>query len=101
MKNFKPENFQAVLSLLSKEPYHQNADTAFKFFHKKFQAIVNKHAPFQMLTRKEFELECKPWITKGILISTRVKAKLFKIFKRTKNLEDYKILKFTEILLIR
>ena len=89
MKNFKIENFQADLSLLSKEPYNNNADTAFTFFHKKFQAIVNKHAPFQILTHKQFELECKPWITKGILTSTRIKSKLFKIFKKSKKLEDY------------
>ena len=41
------------------------------------------------MTRKKFELECEPWITKGILTSTRVKAKLFKLFKKSKNLEDY------------
>ena len=89
MKNFKTENFQADLSLLSKESYNENANTAFNFFHKKFQAIVNKHAPFQVLTRKQFELECKPWVTKGILTSTRIKSKLFKIFKKSKKLEDY------------
>ena len=89
MKNFRAENFQADLSLLAKESYNHNADTAFNFFHKKFQAIINKHAPFQILTRKQFELECKPWITKGILTSTRIKSKLFKIFKKSKNVNDY------------
>ena len=56
----------------------------------KILAIVNKRAPFQIPTHKQFELECKPWITKGILISTRIKAKLFKLFKRTKKPEHYK-----------
>ena len=37
-----------------------------------------------VLVYKEEEEELKPWITKGILNSTRVKAKLFKLFKKTK-----------------
>ena len=91
MKNFNTGNFQADLLLVLRELYNSNnAETAFLFFHKKFLAIVNKHAPFQILTRKQFELERKPWITKGILTSTRVKAKLFRLFKRTKKHEHYK-----------
>ena len=89
MKNFRIENFQADLSLLSKESFNHNADTAFNFFHKKFQSIVDKHAPLQFLTQKQFELECKPWITKGILTSTRIKSKLYKTFKKNKKPEDY------------
>ena len=91
MKNFNTGHFQADLLLVLRELYNQNnAETAFHFFHKKFLAIINKHAPYQILTKKQFELECKPWITKGILTSTRVKAKFFKIFKRTKKTEHYK-----------
>ena len=91
MKNFDSGNFQADILLVLRELYNpSNAETAFHFFHKKFLAIVNKHAPFQVLTHKQFQLECKPWITKGILISTRIKAKLFKLFKKNKNPEHYK-----------
>ena len=62
----------------------------FIFSTQKILAIVNKHAPFQIHTRRQFELERKPWITKGILTSTRVKAKFFRLFKRTKKPEHYK-----------
>ena len=48
----------------------------------------------EFLTRKQVELELKPWITKGILTSTRVKAKLFKLFKKTQNNEYYAQFKF-------
>ena len=41
------------------------------------------------MTRKQRELELKPWITKGILTSSRVKAKLFRTFKKTQNPQDY------------
>ena len=91
MKNFDSGNFQADLLLVLRELYNpSDIENSFQYFHKKFLAIVNKHAPFQILTHKQFELECKPWITKGILTSTRIKAKLFKLFKRTKNPEHYK-----------
>ena len=40
------------------------------------------------------ELELKPWITNGILISTRVKSKLFKLFKKTQKPEYYSQYKF-------
>ena len=93
MKNFDPGNFQGDLLLILRELQKFNksddAEQAFLYFHKKYQAIVNKHAPFQILTRKQQELERKPWITKGILTSTRIKAKLFKLFKRTHKPEHY------------
>jgi hypothetical protein len=95
MKHFDSGNFQADLLLVLRELHNpNNAETSFLFFHKKFLAIVNKHAPFQFLTQKQFELECKPWITKGILTSTRIKAKLFKNFKKTQKPDQY--LKFKQ-----
>ena len=85
MKQFDAGNFQADLLMLLRELQTFNnpgdAEQAYSIFHKKYQAIVNKHAPIQILTRKQQELEHKPWITKGILNSTRVKAKIFKQFK--------------------
>jgi hypothetical protein len=94
MKNFNPGNFQADLLLLLRELQNfvnpGDAEQAYLFFHKKYSAIVNKHAPIQILTRKQQELELKPWITKGILTSTRVKGKTFKLFKRTQKSEHYK-----------
>ena len=73
MKNFDTGNFQADLLLVLRELYNpNNAETAFHYFHKTFLAIVNKHVPFQNLTHKQFQLECKPWISKGILTSTRI-----------------------------
>ena len=63
MKNFDPVNFQADLLLLLRELQNfvnpGDAEQAYLSFHKKYQAIVNKHAPIQILTRKQQELEHK------------------------------------------
>ena len=47
--------------------------------------ILNKHFPLKILTRKEIELERKPWITQGILTSTKIKNKTYRIFAKTNN----------------
>ena len=66
MKNFDPGNFQADLLLLLREVQNfvnpGDAEQAYLCFHKKYLAIVNKHAPIQILTRKQQELELKSWI---------------------------------------
>ena len=98
MKNSDELKYQADLLLLWRELLGnsdlKNAETAYDFFHKKHCGIINKHYPIEILTRKQQELEFKPWITKGILTSTRIKAKLFRIFKKTQQSEDYNQYKF-------
>ena len=100
MKNFDALRYQADLYLVLQElemhktTLYKNAEVAYNFFHKKHSAILHKHAPMEFLTRKQVELELKPWITKGILNSTRVKSKLFKLFKKTKSEEYYARFKF-------
>ena len=39
----------------------------------------------KILTKKEIELERKPWITKGILTSTRIKNKTYRIFAKSRD----------------
>ena len=100
MKNFDVLEYQAELNLVLQElerhknTKYKNAEEAYDFFHKKNAAILHRLAPLEFLARKQVELELKPWITKGILISTRVKAKLFKLFKKTKNNDYYTQFKF-------
>ena len=93
MKHSNELNFQADLLLLLRELRSNSelydAEIAYNFFHEKHCGIMDKHYPWETLTHKQRELELKPWITKGILTSTRVKAKLFRIFKKTKNPTDY------------
>ena len=86
MRNSDELKYQADLLLVLRElrgNYSSvDVETAYNFFHEKHCGITDKHFPLETLTRKQQELELKPWITKGILTSTRVKAKLFKTFKK-------------------
>ena len=76
MKNSDEMKYQADLLLLLGELHHnsglQDAELAYSFFHEKHCCIVNKHFPWETLTRKQHDLELKPWITKGIVISSRI-----------------------------
>ena len=100
MKSFNALDYQTELDVVlqelekNKNSTLKNAEVAYNFFHKKNSAILNKLAPMEFLTRKQVELELKPWITKGILTSTRVKSKLFKLFKKTKSKDYYAQFKF-------
>ena len=98
MKNSDPLHYQAdlnlLLQLLRENSHPDDAETAYLIFHDKHNAILNKHYPFEILTKKQAELEFKPWITKGIVRSTRVKARLFKDFKKNQSAAVYAKYKF-------
>ena len=47
------------------------------------------HAPLRPVTRKERRLKSKPWVTKGILKSTRTKQKLYKIYLKDKSTQSH------------
>ena len=43
----------------------------------KTRKLVNKHAPLKPLLKRKFKQSSKPWITKGILKSIKIKNVLF------------------------
>ena len=96
MKNFDTKTFQAELlnSILPEIEKVINAEDAYNLFHEKYLSILDAHAPYKLLNKKEQELERKPWITKGILTSIRKKAKLYKTFKNTENSGIYATFKY-------
>ena len=51
-------------------------DKLFSTFYKKFNKIVNKHAPITKLSKRKAKQLSKPWITTG-LSSIMVKNKLY------------------------
>ena len=90
-------NYQADLYLLLQSlgiTAPTNAEVAYNYFHENHKAILNKHYPMETFTKKQQELELKPWITRGILTSIRIKSRLYKIFKKSQNKHDYAKFKF-------
>ena len=67
----------------------ENANTAYNIFHKRFLSLLNKHAPYKSLTKREINISQKPWLTIGILTSINIKRKLFKTFKNSNQNEIY------------
>ena len=63
-----------------------NADAGFSKFFNSLNKIVNKHAPLRPLSKRKAKQFSKPWITKGILKSIKVKNALF----TSGNYEKYK-----------
>ena len=49
-----------------------------------FNSVLNKYAPLQKLCRKQKQLNGKPWLSKGILLSIKTKHKLLQNMIKTK-----------------
>ena len=51
--------------------------SVFFSFYNKFYKLINKHAPMKIISKRKAKLLSKPWITKGLRISVRIKNKLY------------------------
>jgi len=67
-------NYMAKFDNITKE----NFDICFSSFVTVVKDIIDKHAPYKSVTRKQKKLHRKPWITNGILISIKHKKRMFK-----------------------
>ena len=78
---FSEEDFNSELaqvdwgSLLART--QGNTDVAFSKIYNKLSKLVNKHAPLKPLSKCKFKQPLKPWITKGLLKSIKIKNALF------------------------
>ena len=52
-------------------------DKMFSSFYSEFNKTVNKYAPMRKLSRRKAKQCSKPWITKGIRTSIKIKNKLY------------------------
>lgn len=79
--NFSQTNF---LNDLSDVDLSLNGDTdqMFNKFYRKFNKIVNKHAPLKNCSNRTMKRLSKPWITKGIRQSIKIKNKLLALGDR-------------------
>ena len=54
-----------------------DVDNLFSSFYNKFNKLINKHAPMKTISNRKAKQLSKPWITKGIRISIKIKNKLY------------------------
>ena len=62
-----------------------DANYSFDQFLKKINDILDKHAPLKYMSRIQQKNISKPWITKGILKSIKIKNTLYNKFCRAKD----------------
>ena len=62
----------------------ENADASYDIFLDNYTKLLDKHAPFKPLSKRERKSREKPWITPGIQKSISKKRALFKKFKNDK-----------------
>lgn len=81
--NFSKEQFLSELSrtdLITKG----NVDQKFSYFYKKLSKLVNKYAPLKKPSKQVCRNFSKPWITKGLRTSIKIKNKILMSGDRNK-----------------
>ena len=73
---------------------HKTVNEMLNTFHEKLLEIIDKNAPFRTLSKREKKLREKPWITKGILQSIRIKNNLYNRYIRKQDQFWYHRYKF-------
>ena len=56
------------------ELHSEDVDKSFETFFTTIKSITNRHAPLKKMSLKERKLKLKPWLTKGILTSIKIKT---------------------------
>ena len=72
--------------------YAQDINSIFEIFHTKINEVIDKYAPLKKLSKREYKLHVKPWVTKGIRVSIAEKNKIYKKYLKFRN--DYYLFKF-------
>ena len=87
MKNFNQEKYLKDLKEIENLNLlkHKNADVMSNVCQDKLINIIDKHAPYRTLSRKEQKLRLKPWITKSILNSINKKNGLYRKYIKTQS----------------
>ena len=88
MNNFHLENFLLDLDEALSPWNFNTGSTVYNDFYEFiyiFQTIISKHAPLRKLSWREKQLQAKPWITRGLLTSTKNKNRMFRKFYKCKD----------------
>ena len=81
-KNFDILKFKADLVKVSWDGFclTSNPNDALVHFLKIVNKLLDKHAPYKTIKHSKPLYETKPWITRGLANSIRIKNKLYKNF---------------------
>ena len=84
MKNFDDEKYLHDLEEIKNIDLmkYENVNDMYNAFHDKYVEIIDKNAPYKTLSKKESKLKSKPWITKSILQSIKIRDKYQKKYIR-------------------
>ena len=87
-KNFNSKSFQSDIKEIdwSLATENNDVDLGFETFFKRFSKTLDKHASYKEIKENEIET-LKPWITKGIKQSIKVRDRLYKDMTKTKNIQ--------------
>ena len=97
MKKFDKSKFLEDLQKLEiMKPLNEceSADSSYELFHNEFMKIIDKHAPYKTLSKKEIKMRKKPWLTYGIHKSIKAKNRLYGKYLKTKDNFWYKRYKY-------
>ena len=75
MKNFEEEKYLQDLEEIKNLDLmkYKNVNDMYNAFHNKYIEIIDKNAPYKTLSKKGSKLKLKPWITKSILQSIKIR----------------------------
>ena len=93
MKSFQLKNFLANLSDVFSDFIVSNnisVNSQFQKFLQLFSQTINRHAPLRKRSRKEFRMQHKPWLTRGIIHSINHKNKMYSKFQSSLNMNKFK-----------
>ena len=92
MKNFEEEKYLQDLDKFKNLDLmkYENVNDMYNAFHNKYMEIIDKNAPYTTLSKKESELKLKPWITKSILQSIKIRDNYQKKYIRKQDSFWYK-----------
>ena len=62
-----------------------NTNLTFENYNKKMKEVINTYLPLKRLSKKDFKIQAKPWITNGIRSSIKRRDKLLRKFIKTKD----------------
>lgn len=87
-KSFDVENYKRDISNINIAPHLEDndLDTIYNIFHDQLVEVIDSHAPYKILSKKEMKWSQKPWLSQGIQKSIKVKNSLYRKYVKTKDI---------------